>query len=442
MASGILAVFLHSYPDGAKQSRDHFGSKNPERFFCPRPHWFEKRFEQSNDSISHDAQNSQDEFFVLRYFALVRVNAIWMNLLSFLDEEEHLGWEFLMYPTDFFSLHVLDLFELQSPTRVVESIKRKFAREPSGLVQHVRSFDPFITSCILSRPNEIFTTVNLCDVKVGKVMMHYSGQSHSDVQIQSIATVLRANNISFDQWTALSVPVVQPIYDLLTRRRWSKIPCLGRWFNLVVDMPSEIQKQIGSAGNCPPETDNAELSMATLRCLTIRIQTWSSKILHACSEDEKSDLEMQLQSTVRWLFNVMASLPKNQKSGLLRNKSMYSSLFLVRTMLSTRLIPAYVSMKTLCHDVLQLLFPNLLGPCLDDILSSKHLFPSVSSKHFIRLALDAALLLWRCSQEECLEFVRFGGADSSPQHGNNWLLSSVFLLKRKTSCAFFVAWSE
>lgn len=48
----------------------------------------------------------------------------------------------------------------------------------------------------------------------------------------------------------------------------------------------------------------------------------------------------------------------------------------------------------------------------------------------MRLFLDVALLMWRRKQESEACYVRFAGADSSPQHGNNWLLSSNFYIKK------------
>ena len=87
-------------------------------------------------------------------------------------------------------------------------------------------------------------------------------------------------------------------------------------------------------------------------------------------------------------------------------------------------------MKTLCAEVIGILFPNLLGQPLEDLLQQKRLFPSDSSKSAMHLFLDSALLLWRREEEEQFDFIRFGGADSSPQHGHNWLLSSNFFIDR------------
>lgn len=143
------------------------------------------------------------------------------------------------------------------------------------------------------------------------------------------------------------------------------------------------------------------------------------------------DLKCQLHSAAQWILNLMTNLPRKDKSAIVQRKSVYSSMFLVRSILATRLIPSYVCMKTVCSEVISILFPNFLDQPLEDLLQSKHLFPSDSSKHSMRLFLDSALLLRRRDEEEQHEFIRFGGADSSPQHGYNWLLSSNFFIDRK-----------
>ena len=115
----------------------------------------------------------------------------------------------------------------------------------------------------------------------------------------------------------------------------------------------------------------------------------------------------------------------------IRNKRIYSLLFLVRCLLMSRLVPAYVPLKEICINALQLLYPHLLAGTLDSLLQSKHLFPSNSNKHLLRLVLDVSLILWKRSIEcregsdthdlapptghshafQATHYVRFTGAD-------------------------------
>lgn len=194
----------------------------------------------------------------------------------------------------------------------------------------------------------------------------------------------------------------------------------------------EFQCRVGSTGNDQPDCTQGKLSMANLRTLMMQIQSWTPRILQTCDANSEDfvDLKCQLHSAAQWILNLMTNLPRKDKSAIVQRKSVYSSMVL-RSILATRLIPSYVCMKTVCSKVISILFPNFLDQPLEDLLQSKHLFPSDSSKHSMRLFLDSALLLWRRDEEEQHEFIRFGGADSSPQHGYNWLLSSNFFIDRK-----------
>ena len=61
-------------------------------------------------------------------------------------------------------------------------------------------------------------------------------------------------------------------------------------------------------------------------------------------------------------------------------------------------------------------------------MENPHIFPGSSQRHQARLVLDAALLLWRRSDQR--QYIRFGGADASPQCGFDFLLSSSdYILK-------------
>ena len=133
----------------------------------------------------------------------------------------------------------------------------------------------------------------------------------------------------------------------------------------------------------------------------------------------------------------------------LGNKYMYSSLFLVKMMVLSRLIPSYVFFQEIAAGALELLFPQLMQYSIQRLLQVKHVFPSQGYKHYIRLALDIALLLWRRDVESeageggrnfsATRYVRFTGADSSPQLGNNWLNSATVSIKSDEALEVFHA---
>ncbi|CAE7555177.1 unnamed protein product [Symbiodinium sp. KB8] len=150
-----------------------------------------------------------------------------------------------------------------------------------------------------------------------------------------------------------------------------------------------------------------------------------------CGSNAQRDVNLSALILMWRASSVAASTASVQQDCMPTGKFTYSSLFLVRCLLMNRLLPAYVPWKQLCVDAITLLFPNLLRDAVPRLLENKHLFPGEGSKHKIRLILDVALLLWqRKKGEREGKCVRFAGADSSPQHGKNWLLSACVSVRQ------------
>lgn len=422
----VLGIFLHWYPEAALQSRGNVAADTARRLFCPQPDWFKLRVATLQNSAAVPEELPTQ--FLLKYFAVVKVKTVWRDILTYLTEEEFWGLEFFHFPTDFFSLEVIDFYALKVPVKAPEAVSRTLRRQPNGLVQVARP-EAFVSSSLLTKPNELFSTgrnFHLMEVVKLKAGNQFDGQS------QTIQDVLRSFDIKIEDWRPVSVPVVEPLYHLLAQRSWGCIPCLGRWLNLARLLLPELQSNLGTLGSSMPDGRNGKLSIPAFRNLMMQIQSWAPKILQACADEEELlDLKCQFHSALAWILDVMVNLPRKDKAAISKKKEIYSSVFLVRTMLATRLIPSYVCMKQVATEVIGMLFPTLMDQPLEALLQSKHLFPSDSSKHAMRLFLDSALLLWRRDEEANHEFIRFGGADSSPQHGNNWLLSSNFFIDKK-----------
>ena len=423
-AMATLGVFLHSYPDGTHQSKLNVSGIETRRLFCPEPEWLKLRRSGLPSSCGEGHEAPTD--FWLKHFAIVKVKTAWQDVLTHLTEEEFLGLEFFQFPTDYFSLEVINMYALQTPVKFLECVYRRLSKAPDGVVQVLRQ-ESYVTSPVLTKPNDLKTGVR--DFSLMNVRQ-VSQNLQPNATYHTIRSLLNEFDINVEHWTPISLPVVQPLYELLTRNAWACIPCLGRWLNFVRHLSPDFQLSLGPPGNDQPDGQAGKLSIASLQSLMMQIQAWAPKILQTCDDENRLDLQLQLYAAARWILNVMANLPRRDKAVVNQRKNIYSSLFLVRSILATRLIPSYVCMKTVCLEVIGLLFPNLLDQPLEDLMQSKHLFPSDSSKSAMRLFLDSALLLWRRDEEEQCEFIRFGGADSSPQHGHNWLLSSSFFIDR------------
>ena len=151
---------------------------------------------------------------------------------------------------------------------------------------------------------------------------------------------------------------------------------------------------------CAPQATDGSLSQTQVLELVKTLQSWAPVLLQDRDEGhEGRERKLELLGAVRWLLNVRAALPGD--SDVLPSRSVvYDSMFLVRCLLMSRLMPAYVSWKEVCIHSLQLLFPDLLKDSLKYLLESKHLFPGEGSKRKMRLVLDVALLLWKRKKEQ------------------------------------------
>ena len=410
-----FAVFIRAYPDGEKQSRSNkFECKNDQaRFWCPKHEWYLNRLAHMNSLTGAASSASVIDPFLVSHFAIVKCGIVRENYLTLLKEEEMWGWEFFQYPADYFCLHVEHVFPLQEPFRASEATAFKHVRNIQGYVS--QNGDGRIINSTKTLPFQLHVPqldIATCKVRVG----------HESKTISEMLQSFHLHDVS--PRNCVVIPVVKPVLDLLNHSLWPCIPCLGRWLNVLALLPPFKQAQVREPGFVPPTAASGSICSARLRSLIVQIQSWAPLVLQNCDAEDHFHFQSQLEDSVRWLFDVKAALQHPAPSEVLRNKKVFSSLFLVKCMLSFRNLPSSHDMTKLCTDILELLYPDLLGKSLEQLLQSKHLIPAATTKHKMRLFLDAALFLWRRERERTSSFVRFGGADSSPQLGLNSLMSS------------------
>ena len=348
---------------------------------------------------------------------------------DYLNEEQFHGFEFLMYPSDFFSLRVLEAIQLQEAVPVASAKAPVLRRQPDGVIQEKQEAFFNVQLASLTQPflpylpGLSLSTLNLC---------------RSGGRAVSVQQVLDDWGLRQPAESCLVVPLPETLLQMVLRGFWQHVPCLGRWHNLLHQLCEADQRRVGWPGNCAPQAADGSLSQTKVLELVKTLQSWAPVLLQDSDEGQEGhERKLELLGAVRWLLNVRAALPGD--SDVLPCRGVvYDSMFLVRCLLMSRLMPAYVSWKEVCVHSLKLLFPDLLKDSLKHLLESKHLFPGEGSKHKMRLVLDVALLLWKRKKEEQEgPFVRFAGADSSPQHGNNWLLSSCISVRQSKMLEVF-----
>ena len=423
----MFAVWLQGYPDATLQASSNIprvaaDPRNADaivpkrlrrRLTLPQPDWFTCRAASSNAIAAQVSNADSDESSgcVVQALAKVEAASVWQNDLTYLNEEEFLGFEYFLNPTDFFSLCIDSVFPVQQTFRVASSKMFSLQRQADGVVQH-RDPESFVVQ--LASKTVPFSPY-VPGVDFARIPL-VSGQQALPAQ-----QVLNMWGLREEVDSCIVVPLPQKLLQMVLQGLWKHIPCLGRWRPLLSKLPAPVQCIVGVPGNCQPEPENGSISHAKVLDLVKKLQSWAPVLLEA---DHDNQRRLELTGAIRWLLNVRAALPGDHM-GMPRERAIYGSLFLIRSMLMTRLMPAYVCLKEICVEALRLLFPNLLKDSLRHVLQNERLFPGEGSKHKMRLFLDVAMLLWKRKQEiKQGKHVRFSGADSSPQHGQNWLLSS------------------
>ena len=431
----VFAVWLHGYPDSTEQAtgniprvlpqRDAVDARAPKRLRSllklPQPDWFSCKAARVKTGADA-AQRLNPKVSggcVVKALAKVHAGTVWQSELTHLNEEELLGFEYFLNPTDYFSLRVEAVLPVQENFTVTSS-KSFVLRRPVGVVEFK---DPSEFSVQLGSLTVPFWPY-LPGVDLSRIALGSAGQAVSAGHVLANVWGLSARNANAE--SCLVVPLPEALLQMILQGEWKHIPCLGRWHPLLSNLPEPIQTAVGVPGHCPPEPKDGGISQAKVLDLLKKLQCWAPVLLQ---DDVNDQRKLELLGAVRWLANVRAALPGDHMT-IFQSKLLYGSLFLVRCVLMTRLMPSYVNLKEVALESLSLLFPNLLKDSLEHLWNSKHLFPGEGSKHKMRLVLDVALLLWKRTKELAEgPFVRFAGADSSPQHGFNWLLSSTLSVR-------------
>lgn len=329
---------------------------------------------------------------------------------------------------------MLDCCRVEKPFYVGSATAERFNRDAQGYVnQKVASSDSREASRLAQASMTVPFLPYAPEASLGDAALLDAGAGATAQEALSTWQV----ETSAD--ACLAIPVPGLLLELLARRAWPVIPCLGRWLNVVARLPRSLHPGVCEKGLAEPQPHLGELSVGQLSHMIRLLRAWAPVLVREHPGQESSaETERCLQDAAQWLVNVRSALP-GQHLPASGSKRMYSSLFLVKCMLMSRLVPSYVNLKELCLNAMDLLFPSLLRCVIDDLADSKHVFPGKSSKHVMRLALDVAMLLSVRRDIELDDYVRFGGADSSPQHGHNWLLSSYWSVPTQDLASLFFA---
>lgn len=432
----MLLFYLHGFPDGyvVKRIQENSvasGGEKPKkvntRQWCPRTEWYLRLVAQAKSRGFLVRDSVQDSSHVFTLLVVATVGVVRESTLTLLNEEGF--WGFLWVSNRFFSLRIIEAFKFQvCGVRISERVNVKLHRCDDGHVEEVdlrESRRPdFVAPASRSEPYLPYVTHP--SVLGDEIVLDRFGTPLTVSQV--------AQKLEIDFIQCLALPVVQPVLDLISHGLWKTIPCMGRWLPLLAQLPPQVQMQVGHFGSEPPRPEYGVLSPHQVREVATLIQEFAPEILRSarqrCDSAEAISVEARLHHSLTWLSNLHAAIPTGDIRRQLNKRRLYSSVLLVKCLLNTRLLPSYVPLKELFINAMEMLFSDVMKKVIEALLAAKHVLPSPSHMHRSRLYFDCALLLHGRQQDERFQFVRFGGADASPQGGKNWLLSSFWYCER------------
>ena len=360
-----FAVWLHGYPDSSVQATSNIVCRaagrqqagqaasqsvvpsRVQRQLClPRPEWLQRRV-ASLPQRAHDGPNEQrtsSSICASKALAKVQVANVWESELSLLNEEEFCGYEFFLCPSDFYSLRILSVLPLKEPLHLSSRKSYVFRRYPDGSLQQKEPNSFSVQMLSLTQPFMPY----LPETDLAEVQLCATS---APVQSERGSMFAPAQQVLAEAWgldqaadSCIVLPLPETLLCLVLEGLWAHIPCSGRWHSLLHQLPESFQRRVGWPGNSMPHTREGAISRVKLLDLVKKIQSWAPVLLQ--HDDANRQTEIELIGAVRWLLNVRAALPGDPIS-VPRSGVVYNSLFLVRSLLMTRLLPAYVSWKEL-----------------------------------------------------------------------------------------------
>jgi hypothetical protein len=380
-----------------------------------KPNWLKVRTVRCPLPVApHELQTR-----TLYALCLAEYSGAWTGVTTVMSAEQSLLFRFWHYPTDAYFLRLCKVFTLSKPLLVKEALTQSFVRCGDGVYRErcgsYQSVRPASTTWpYFPRAEQDLNSLTvLTDIGTSVLM-----------SVRDVLSLWEC--ASTDAADVMVLPMPATVAHLATRKLWKDLVCLGRWPEFTSLLPDNVQTQVGLVGASPPRPEFGSLDLPACNQVLHYLKTWAPLILANFENDDLEEQRLQLEYCITWLQNVSSNLPEMdclydpvfQKL----NGRVYSSLFMVKVMLLTQLVPSSVNLKKMFVETISLLFPNLMSNVCQDLIRHPNVVPVKSQRHFARLLLDAALLLWR--RQESGRFVRFGGSDSSPQCGFDFLLSS------------------
>ena len=226
------------------------------------------------------------------------------------------------------------------------------------------------------------------------------------------------------EWTPC-ILVVDVIADLIHQGTWTWLVGLGRWHALMQKLPIEIAYKGPFHERGVASIDELSITPARLESLAQHLRMRVPSILNGPNgEDEHWALSQAVLSLDTWAAGLAGRFRMESALG---NRFHYSTALLVDVLRLCRHVRG-ANLEFVLRQAVNIVFPGVLQASVQDLFEPKHgqrfVVPSKTARHRYRLSLDVSLMLLHRRQASTSRRIRFGWADSSPQHTRDWLLCS------------------
>eukprot|EP00959_Pyramimonas_sp_CCMP1952_P459329 9478078-Pyramimonas_sp.AAC.1 len=240
-----------------------------------------------------------------------------------------------------------------------------------------------------------------------------------------------ASPIELDE--IFAIMIVQPVADLIARRRWREVLCLDRWRvpDVFPGVPSaKLKAKSGTVVSACRSQQPLDLHSVDVMISALR--RWAPKILASVEDDEERCSEqLVLEQCALWLFqfrNRFSPLLEPSSGTLCRDHAAirnqkFSSSRLVASVLFGWHLRDNVGLTAPLTHAFDFVVPGWIpGSCLSD---GSYATISRSIVRSSQIAVDLALMRVRSKSlmNEQRPAARFGWADSSPISKTDWLIS-------------------
>ena len=443
----LRAIWLVSYDNGKLQQknlREH-GGHNRRVFRLPTPPWFVQRVlaadPEGRGTLDVISAKDRDRHWTPRIHGLcvVTTDGQLYDQGSFTawGDEALLQKQYYDWPSDGFSVKVVNYFSLPSP---VDVPSRRTLNGQAGLARASVSF----RRGLLFYPHWV-DTYSLLGARA------CSRRDGSDRCIADILASLRptVGNAGVDAIPALYVPA--PIPLLIAASRWSFLFCCASWLRTLKAQglespfgpwpPADWQQSALGLQPSWPDAEAAVLSPEALQGIARQLQLLAPRLLASHTGDVENEeaeegdtivLRDAIGTLSRWAFQ-QSALRGDFAKARVRNEStrLLHCIRLARLLRGGGQRLSEVVRRAACVLGVD---PECFGGPIREI-------PSAASLQRHELSLDVALMIWESRRSRALgaHAVRWGLTDSSPQENRDWVWEQTWEMSAEDLAACFTA---